>query len=211
MSDVSDLHEFSRFVALVANLTAQEINFNELGRDIGITPKTAVRWLNILIGSYQWVEVAPYSGNTLKRISGKSKGYFIDTGLACHLMHISTPQALLGHPKLGALFETAVVNDILRQIAMLPGKPAVYHWRSHAGAEVDLLLEMDNIYYPIEIKCKNRPSKHDTSGVKAFRETYPHLKIAPALIICTAHEMQPLGNNCYAMPFDLIGITTFSG
>lgn len=205
ISEVSDLHEFSRFVALVANLTAQEINFTELGREIGITPKTAARWLNILIGSYQWFEIAPYSGNTLKRISGKAKGYFIDTGLACHLMHISTPKALLGHPKLGSLFETAVVNDILRQIPLLPGKPAIYHWRSHAGAEVDLLLEMDNIYYPIEIKCKNRPSKHDISGIRSFRETYPHLNIAPALIICTAHEMHPIGNDCYALPFDLIG------
>jgi predicted AAA+ superfamily ATPase len=202
LSEVSDLQDFSRFVQLIANLTAQEINYNELGREISISPKTAHRWLNILKSTYQWVDLPAYSGNTIKRISNKSKGYFIDTGMACFLSHISTAEALLGHPKLGALFETYVVNDILRQLPLLPGKPAIYHWRSHAGAEVDLLIEINNIYYPIEIKCKTRPSRIDTSGIRAFRETYPKLTIAPGLIICPVKEVTPLGNGCYAIPFN---------
>jgi uncharacterized protein len=49
MSEISDLHEFSRFVQLIANLTAQEINFSQLGREVGISPHTAEKWLNILI------------------------------------------------------------------------------------------------------------------------------------------------------------------
>ena len=118
-------------------------------------------------------------------------------------MHISTPQAVLGHPKLGALFETYVVNNILTQLPLLRGKPAVYHWRTHSGAEVDLLIEMDNIYYPIEIKCKTRPSRADISG-KALRETYPNLNFAPALIICAVNQIQDLGNDCYAVPFDML-------
>lgn len=201
LSDVNDLQEFSRFVQLVANLTAQEIQFSHLGREVGISPQTAQRWLNILKSTYQWIEIPPYFGNTIKRISSKGKGYFVDTSMACHLMHISSPHALLGHPKLGALFETLIVNDILRQLPLLQGRPAIYHWRSHGGAELDLLLEMDNIYYPIEIKCKTRPSKIDLRGIKAFRETYPHLNYAPALLICAINEIQALGDDCYAVPF----------
>lgn len=202
LSDIADLQEFSRFVQLLANLTAQEVHFSQLGREIGISPQTAQRWLNILKSSYQWVDVPAYSGNTLKRISGKNKGYFIDTGLACHLMHISSAQGLLGHPKLGALFETCVVNDLLRQLSLINANPAIYHWRSHAGAELDLLIEMDNIYYPIEIKCKTRPTKADLRGIRAFRETYPTLSLAPGLVICATDAIQALGDNCYAIPFD---------
>ncbi|OGT44739.1 MAG: GTP-binding protein [Gammaproteobacteria bacterium RIFCSPHIGHO2_12_FULL_37_34] len=204
LSEVSDLQEFSRFVQLVANLTAQEIHFTQLGREIGVSPQTAQRWLNLLKSTYQWIELPAYSGNTIKRISMKRKGYFIDTGLACHLMHISTPNALLGHPKLGALFETYVVNDILRQLPLLHGNPAIYHWRSHAGAEVDLLLEMDNMYYPIEIKCKTRPTKNDLRGIQAFRQTYPQLKLAPGLLICAIDKITPFADDCYAMPFDML-------
>ncbi|MCE3237956.1 MAG: GTP-binding protein [Gammaproteobacteria bacterium] len=203
LSEVSHLQEFSRFVQLIANLTAQEIHFTQLGREINISPQTARRWLNLLISTYQWIELPAYSGNTLKRISGKNKGYFVDTGMVCYLMHISTPNALLGHPKLGALFETYVVNDILRQLPLLPGKPAVYHWRSHGGAELDLLLEMDNIYYPIEIKCKSRPLKADSRGIQAFRQTYPHLNLAPGLLICPTNDRLGLGEDCFAVPYDI--------
>lgn len=203
LCEVADLQEFSRFVQLLANLTAQEVNFAQLGREIGISPQTGKRWLNILKSTYQWIDIPAYSGNTLKRISGKNKGYFNDTGLACHMMHISSPQNLLGHPKLGALFETCVVNDILCQLALVNGNPAIYHWRSHAGAELDLLIEIDNIYFPIEIKCKTRPTKTDLRGIQAFRETYPMLTLAPSLVICAIDCIQALDKDCYAIPFDL--------
>ena len=126
-----------------------------------------------------------------------------NSGMVCHLMHISTPKALLGHPRLGAIFETFVINDILRQLPLLRGIPAIYHWRSHAGAEVDLLIELDNVYYPIEIKCKTRPSKADLSGIKAFRATYPQLNIAPALLVSAVEQIQPLGENSFAIPYDI--------
>lgn len=202
LSDISDLQEFSRFIQLLANLTATEINSSQLGREIGVSPQTAQRWLNVLKVTYQWNEIPPYSGNTVKRLSSKSKGYFIDTALACHLMHISSPQSLLGHPKLGAIFETGIVNDLLRQLAVMNGNPAVYHWRSHAGAELDLLIEIDNVYYPIEIKCKTRPTRSDIRGILAFRETYPDIKLAPGLVICSVNQITPLGDNCFAVPFD---------
>ncbi len=203
LSEVSDLQQFSSFVQLTANMTAQEIHVTQFGREIGISPQTAQRWLNLLKSTYQWIEVPAYFGNTIKRISGKKKGFFIDSGMACHLMHISTPKALLGHPRLGAIFETFVINDILRQLPILQGTPAVYHWRSHAGAEVDLLLELDNVYYPIEIKCKTRPSRIDLSGIKAFQATYPQLNIAPALVVCAVEQIQPLGANSFAIPYDI--------
>jgi len=204
VSEVSDLQEFSRFVQLLANLTAQEIHFTQLGREIGISPQTARRWLNVLKSTYQWIELPAYSGNTLKRVTSKNKGYFIDSGMACHLMHISSPLTLLGHPKLGALFETYIVNDVLRQLAPLSSNPAVYHWRSHGGAEVDLLIEMDNVYYPIEIKCKTRPSRGDVRGIQAFRETYPDAVLAPGLLISAIDKILPLGSDCFAIPYDLV-------
>jgi predicted AAA+ superfamily ATPase len=124
--------------------------------------------------------------------------------MACHLMRISSPDALMGHPRLGALFETYVVQDILRQLSVMATQPAVYHWRTHAGAEVDLILEIDNCYYPIEIKLKSQPNKADIRGIKAFRETYPGLNIGPGLVIAACKTIFPLGENCFAVPFDLI-------
>lgn len=204
IAEVSDLHEFSRFAQLAANLTAQEIQFTQLGREIGISHQTAQRWLNILKSTYQWDELPAYSGNTLKRVSGKAKGYFMDTAMSAYQMHITSPEALLSHPKLGALFETYVVNDIRRQLTSMSGKPALYHWRSHGGAEVDLIIEINNVYHLIEIKCKTRPIKSDLRGIQAFRETYPDLHYAPALLICAVSEVMPLDHECFAVPYNLV-------
>jgi uncharacterized protein len=202
LANISDLQLFGRFVRLVAALSAQEINFSELGRDLGIHPATAKGWLGLLKEAFQWFEYPAYTGNVLKRISLKPKGYCSDTGQVCFAQAISTPHALGGHPLWGALFETAVVNEIRKQASFLSSSPNIYHWRSHGGAECDLLLERDGILYPIEIKATSRPSRGDTSGLRAFRETYPSLRIAPGLVIAPTERFQQLSEKDYAMPWD---------
>ncbi|MEE1068453.1 MAG: AAA family ATPase, partial [Fibrobacteraceae bacterium] len=56
IAEISNLNLFSRFVRLISALSAQEINSNELGRDLGIDRTTAVRWENICEASYQWIK-----------------------------------------------------------------------------------------------------------------------------------------------------------
>lgn len=202
VSEVSDLQEFSRFIRVCAHLTSQEINQSHLGRELNVTPQTARRWLDVLAATSQWVEVEPYSGNVTKRISGKRKGYFIDSGMVSYLSHISSPQALGGHPVFGAVFESYVVCDMIRQIEASALKPGIYHWRSHGGAEVDLILEIDGIYFPVEIKCRSMVSRRDLRGIEAFRKTYPNLNIGPGLVVYAGENLFSLSEDCYAVPFD---------
>lgn len=202
LSDVSDWQQFGRLAQLAAALTAQEINHSQFGRDLGITPQTAMRWLAMLRATFQWFEVPAYHGNTIKRISGKPKGYLADTGLACNLQRISMPQALAGHPLAGPLFETAVVGEIRKLAATLAMPPSLYHWRSHSGAEVDLLLQRDGVFHPIEVKLSSNPTRQDTRGIEAFRQMYPRQKIAPALVIAPVERMARLSDTAYCMPWD---------
>ena len=190
LAGVEDWQVFGRFVQLAAALTACEVNYSQLGRDIGVTPQTARRWLAMLRATFQWHEVPAYSGNAVKRISGKAKGYLADSGMACHLLQLSAPTALSGHPQTGALFESAVVAEIRKLCALESTAPALYHWRSHGGAEVDLILERDGRLYPVEIKLTTNPSRKDTAGLTAFRKTYPHLNLAPGLVITPGQSGQ---------------------
>jgi predicted AAA+ superfamily ATPase len=50
--EVSDWQQFARFLALCAALTGQEVNHSQLGRDLGVTPQTAHRWLATLSATY---------------------------------------------------------------------------------------------------------------------------------------------------------------
>lgn len=203
LGNISDWQLFGRFIGLCAALTAQEINRSQLGRELGITPQTAGRWLDLLNATYQWFEVPAYSGNAVKRVSSKSKGYLADTGMACHAQRLSSPTTLGGHPLLGPLFETAVVAEIRKHAGALSVPPQLHHWRTNGGAEVDLLLERDGIFYPIEIKSKSNPSRRDTSGITAFRKTYPHLQIEKGLVIAPTAKILQLSDNDWAIPWDL--------
>ncbi|GAB4269566.1 MULTISPECIES: ATP-binding protein [Deferrisoma] len=203
MADVSDWYTFGRFVRLVAALTGQEVNHSQLGRELGVTPQTAQRWLGILRATFQWHEVPAFTGNLIKRVSRRPKGYMADPGLACALQAIAAPEVLGGHPLWGALFETAVVGDLRRQCAALPARPNLYHWRSHGGAEVDLIVEWGGRFYPIEIKAKSHPTARDASGLRAFRAAHPGLPVAPGLIIAPADTAYPVTEQDLVVPWDV--------
>lgn len=187
IENIDNLTLFGDFLRLTAISTAQEINSSHLGRELGLSPQTARKWLNLLLHTYQWIEVPPYHGNAIKRLSDKRKGYFKDTGMACHLMRIHSPESVVTSMKLGALFETWVVNYIHTQFACTP-LANCYHWRTHSGAEIDLVLERDGNLYPIEIKCKSHPTRSDILGLNTFRKTYPNKNIMPGLVIHAGYE-----------------------
>lgn len=204
LADVHDQQTFARFLGLCAALTAQEINTSQLGRELGVTPQTAARWLALLRATYQWVELPAYHGNAVKRLSSKPKGYVTDTGLAAFLHRISSAEALSAHPLLGALFETHVVLDLHRQAARLPTPPQWHHWRTHAGAEVDCLLERDGIVWPIEIKCSSRVTASDASGIRAFRATYPSLRVGMGIVVAAVESVSRLTDDVVVVPYDAI-------
>jgi predicted AAA+ superfamily ATPase len=201
--DVDDWQQFGRFVQLSAALSAQEINFSQLGRDIGITPQTAKRWLMVLKATFQWYEIPAYHTNSIKKISMKPKGYFADTGLTCHLNRISSPKALGGHPMTGSLFESAVAAEIRKMKAALLQKPEMYHWRLHSGSEVDIVLDRDGMLYPIEIKLTSRPTRKDARGIASLRKNYHGKKIAPGLIIAPTENFEQISESDYAVPWNL--------
>jgi predicted AAA+ superfamily ATPase len=94
-----------------------------------------------------------------------------------------------------------VVNDLHKQASELSVPPNLYHWRTSAGAEVDLILERDSLLYPIEIKCKTNPTRADISGIKAFKATYPNQKIMPGLVIHAGSERYLLDADTIAIPW----------
>ncbi|MCC2666401.1 MAG: GTP-binding protein [Gammaproteobacteria bacterium] len=202
LANVSDLAQFGRFVRLAAALTAQEINYTELGRDIDVTPQTAKRWLTTLSQTFEWFEIPAYSNNCIKRISGKPKGYFADTGQVCYSQMISSPEAIAAHPLWGALFENAVVCELRKQANLIAVPPRFYHWRLHSGAEVDLILERDGKFYPIEIKAKSKITSNDAKNIAVFRKLYPHLNIQKGLIIAPSEIRYPVTENDWVMPWD---------
>lgn len=131
--EVRNESQFARFLSLCSALTAQECNYSQMGRDIGLSVPAVQNWISVLKGTFQWLEVPAFSHNEIRKLSQKPKGYVTDTGLACHLLRFSSPEALSGHPAFGPLFETFVVMEIFKQIQCMSMAPALYHFRQHTA------------------------------------------------------------------------------
>lgn len=202
--EVGDWHDFGRFVRLMSALTAQEINHSQLGREIGINSKTAQRWLRMMQATFQWYELPPYFANRIKRVSKSPKGYLMDTGMACHHAAISSPQALLSHPLYGALFETAMVCELRKTLALIGGSANLYHWRASTGAEVDCVIERDGWLHPVEIKLTGQPSRKQTLGLQAFRKAHADQRIGHGLMLCATDQPRWISEDVLALPWNLL-------
>lgn len=149
---VRDLGLFQRFLKLCAARSGQLLNLSALANDCGISHVTAREWLTVLEASYVVMLLQPYHRNFGKRLVKTPKLYFLDTGLAAWLLGVKDTDTLNTHAQRGALFETLVVTEFIKQ-RFNDGQPAaLYFWRDNTGHEVDLLFEVGDRLQAVEIK-----------------------------------------------------------
>ncbi len=150
--NVRDLSAFQRFVKMCAARTGQLLNLSALAADCGISHNTAAAWISVLEASYIIHLLRPHYRNFNKRIVKTPKLYFCDVGLAAWLLGVREPEQARFHAQRGALFETLVVNEFLKQ-RLNDGQPTnLFFWRDSKGLEIDLLLENGDDLTPVEIK-----------------------------------------------------------
>jgi predicted AAA+ superfamily ATPase len=204
IANIGSLQTFGRFIGLLAAHSSQEINHTQLGRELGVDRKTALAWTEIAQATFQWFTIPAFSRNPIKKIAGKEKGYFSDTGFLSYLQRISSSDAIGSHPLKGSLFETYIAMEILKVFHSWPLKPNLYHFRSYSGAEVDLVVELNGRLFPIEIKAKSNPTRKDTKGFASFRACFPHERIEQGLVICSIEKPQQLSEDAVAIPWWII-------
>lgn len=143
-----------RFLALVAHAHGQLWNSAEPARALGIAETTVRKYLDVLADVMLVRVLRPWHENLAKRQVRSPKVYFRDSGLAHTLLGIDDRAGLLRHPRVGATWEGAIMEECIRRAdpAMTP-----YFWRTSNGAELDLLLVRGEQRIGIEIKRADAP------------------------------------------------------
>lgn len=159
IKNVTNLTLFQNFIQLCAGRIGQVLNLSSLGNDCGIDHKTAQAWLSLLEASYIVFLLHPYYKNFGKRLIKAPKLYFVDTGIACSLLHIKSAQVLSQHYMRGHLIESFVISDLFKQYYNLDQRPSLYFWRDYQGNEIDCILEEALHTLPIGIKAGKTVSK----------------------------------------------------
>lgn len=166
--NVRDLSTFQRFVRMCAARTGQLLNLSSLANDCGITHNTARAWLSVLEGSYLVFLLPPYHRNFNKRLVKAAKLYFYDTGLAAWLLGIQNPEQLSIHPMRGALFESLIIAELMKERYNQGLNSNLYFWRDSTGNEIDVIIEEGADVMPLEIKSGQTVTQDFFTGLQKW-------------------------------------------
>ena len=100
------------------------------------------------------------------------KGHMRDTGLLNYLLSISSVAAFYANPLAGRIWETFVIEQIIKGFTTLIIPFRLYYYSTSNRAEVDLVLEGDFGLIPIEIKLGTGSSRRNLYALENFIKDY---------------------------------------
>ena len=209
---------FVRFMTAVAARTGQVINYANIASELDVSEVTVKEWVSILEKSGIIYILKPYTASVLKRAMKTPKLYFRDTGLCCYLTRWLTPETLKNGAMAGAMFETFVINEILKSYSNegLEYDFDVYYYngkdkkkKTETGkvieveGEIDLIIQENGILYPIEIKMSTMPKASMASEFDVL-DGIPDKKRGMGTIICLLDRKLYLRENLVALPLEYL-------
>lgn len=195
-----------QFLALAAASTAQTRNAAEVGREIDLGREQARSYLRLLELVYLMIELPAWSTNPTSRVTKRPKLHLVDTGLAAHLLGLSAPRLAATDPdgatRFGALLETFVVTEVIKQLGWSTTAARPFHYRTTTGIEVDLVLETnDGRVVAIEVKAGSGLPPTATRGLAHLRDQLGARFVA-GLVLNTGEHAQQLGDRLAVAPVD---------
>jgi len=168
-----DLLKYQRVIRMLSSLSGTIIKKSEVARSVESSEKSIRDYLQIISGTYFWRELPAFKTSKIKTTISSPKGHYRDSGLLLYLQNIFTLKELEVYPRLGNVFESFVVEEIIRGInAKKVRNFTPYHFRTKSGAEIDLILEGSFGLLPIEIKYQSNTSKKQIPSLINFLETH---------------------------------------
>lgn len=202
--NVKNVMHFNKFMVSMAAHTGEIFNPSSIASDIGVTLKTVQEWSSILECSGIIKFLQPYEKNITKRVIKSPKMYFMDTGLVCYLVGWSNSKSAQNGAMSGSLFETFVVSEIIKSYYNA-GKDTrnIFFYRDKDMKEIDVLIEENEILYPIEIKKSAHPTIEMAKNFKIF-ENNKNLNFGHGCILCLCEKKFELSDKVSALPIEFL-------
>ena len=197
--------DFLKFLDYMALRTAQQINYDDISRNVGIDSRTVKSWISILVTSGIAITLEPYAKNLSNRVTKMEKFYFLDTGLCAYLCKWPNAEMIENGVMNGAFYETFVISEIVKSF-MNAGEDYrhyLYYYRDRDNKEADLIIEGPDCIYPIEVKkgINTVSSNFDFNFLKKYGKP-----IAKGLVIDSREDLFPINEDNWYLPVYMIGI-----
>lgn len=182
-----------RFWTMLAHLHGQIWNASEIARTFGVSDKTVRGYLDFLSSTYMIRILPPWHENLGKRQVKSPKIYFRDAGLLHLLSGVRSSRDLLDHPRSGASWEGFAIEQVIRILRAEPGE--IFFWRTHSGAELDLLFVQGRRRWGFEFKRSPTPGL-----TSSMRTAISDLGLNRLVVIHPGTRRYSLGNRTEAVP-----------
>ena len=182
-----------RLWTMLAHNQGTLLNASKLAASLSISAPTVTSYIDLLSDLLLVRRLQSFHANTGKRLVKSPKVYVRDSGLVHALLGIADHNALSGHPVVGMSWEGFVIENLVA--AAPPGTTAGFY-RTAAGAEIDLVLELPgrNKSWAVEVK-----RGLSASLGKGFHNAYEDLKPKRSFVVYSGEEHYPITENVQAI------------
>ena len=182
-----------RFWTMLAHGQSGLLNASKLAAGLAVSAPTVSGYIDLLVDLLLVRRLRPFHANVKKRMVKSPKIYVRDSGIVHALLGIENHDALAGHPVVGPSWEGFVIENLL---AVAPPRTMASFYRTLAGAEIDLLLEIPGRRGPWAIEIKRGIS----GGLgKGFHHAREDVRPERAFVVHSGEERYPVTKDVEAV------------
>jgi predicted AAA+ superfamily ATPase len=204
LSDLEYIHRLPQLLRLLATRAGSTLNLADQSRDLGFSVMTLKRYLALLETLYLVVTLTPWFENVGKRLVKAPKLYFNDPALQAHLLGLSA-DGLESAPKAGgAVLETFTVMELMKTAPWSRTRPALHHFRTSDGSEVDVVLESrGRDLVAVEVKASATVQASDFRGIRTLQSLVGD-RLKAGVLLYSGRDPLPFGPGLWALPFQAL-------
>jgi uncharacterized protein len=160
--------KMKELLRLIAFQLGNEVSYDELGKQIGMSKNTVEKYLDLLSKVFVVYRLGAYARNLRKEVSKAGKWYFYDNGIRNAIIGNFNPLSI--RQDVGALWENYIISERIKANYNNGLGKEFYFWRTYDRQEIDLIEEDSNSLMALEIKWGNK--NPEAPGI--FKEAYPN-------------------------------------
>ncbi len=182
-----------RFWTMLAHTQGGLFNGHRLAQSLGVGWHAVAHYLDLLVDLLLVRRLQPWTANVGKRLVKSPKTYLRDSGLLHSLLNLPTLNDVLGHPVAGASWEGFALEALL---AAAPDGAKPYFYRSAAGHEINLVLELSaSRRWAFEFKKSLSPTVE-----KGFHVACADIKAERRMLVYPGQDAYPGAGDTEVMP-----------
>lgn len=204
LAEIERRSDLRRFLQWLAGSMAQPIKVERLASQVGLSARTAQRYLTLFEEVFLVKRLEGWSASVTGRAQRMRKLVFVDSGLGAHLLGLSAQRIHRSDNLAGPLVENFVLGELARQLTWSDTRAELFHYRTRDHVEVDAVLQAgDGRIVGIEIKAAETARRDDFSGLRHLQARLGD-RFCLGLVLHAGKTTASFGDRLVAAPIDLL-------